>query len=104
MARQSLAKRIEQMEAKAASLKARLSEQERRQDTRRKVLLGAFVLHHLHHQESKNGEVASLRWLLAERLPGYLTRPADRALFADLLARPEEAPSPYPTPIGEDAL
>lgn len=102
MARRSLSERIEQMEAKASALKARLGEQERREDTRRKVLLGAFLLHQL--KETKNGDAAGLRSLLAERLPGYLARPADRALFADLLARPEEAPAPHPTPIGEDAV
>lgn len=102
MARRSLSERIEQMEAKASALKARMGEQERREDTRRKVLLGAFFLHQL--KDTKNGEVAGLRSLLADRLPGYLTRPADRALFADLLARPAGAPAPATAPIDEDVL
>ena len=82
----SLAERIEQAEAKAQALRARLSEQERREDTRRKVLLGAFVLHEL---KGANGDSAGLRSLLAERLPGYLTRPGDLSLFADLIAPPK---------------
>lgn len=101
MVRRSLSERIEQMEAKASALKARLGEQERREDTRRKVLLGAFLLHQL---KEMNDNAADLRLLLAERLPNYLTRPADRALFADLLARPAEARAPATAPIDEDVL
>ena len=54
---------------KLATLKARLSKQERANDTRRKVLLGALVLHRL---ESGKDEEFSRRlgeWLKREPLP-----------------------------------
>jgi hypothetical protein len=61
-----------------------LSKQERARDTRRKVLLGALVLHRL---EASKDEEFSRRlgdWLRRE-LPGVLTRDIDKDLFADLL-------------------
>lgn len=47
MARKSIEERLAQLDAQRAALKARLSKQERANDTRRKVLLGALVLHRL---------------------------------------------------------
>ncbi len=47
MARKSIEERLAQLDAQRASLKARLGKQERANDTRRKVLLGALVLHRL---------------------------------------------------------
>ena len=70
-----------------------MSKQERTHDTRRKVLLGALVLHRL---EASKDEEFSRRlgdWLRRE-LPGFLTRDADKDLFADLLKPPAGPPHP----------
>ncbi|MGO7465226.1 mobilization protein, partial [Rhizobium ruizarguesonis] len=45
MARKSIGERIAQLEAQSKTLQIRLSKQERAIDTRRKVLIGALVLH-----------------------------------------------------------
>lgn len=85
MARKSIEERLAQLDAQRAALKSRLSKQERANDTRRKVLLGALVLHRLENNRddfSKNlGD-----WLKRE-LPGFLTRDNDKELFADLLGK-----------------
>lgn len=49
MPRKTIEERLAQLDAQKKALKARLSKQERTEDTRRKVLLGAFVLHRLEH-------------------------------------------------------
>ena len=75
------------------TLQARLSKQERAHDTRRKVLLGALVLHRL---EASKDEEFSRRlgdWLRRE-LPGFLTRDVDKELFADLLKPPPVRSNP----------
>ncbi|MFT4075714.1 MAG: mobilization protein [Asticcacaulis sp.] len=84
MTRKSIAERLAQLEAQKKALQARLTKQERARDTRRKVLLGALVLHRL---EDRRDEVSAAQleaWLKRE-LPGFLTREADVALFDDLL-------------------
>ncbi|BCH62757.1 mobilization protein (plasmid) [Agrobacterium vitis] len=91
MARKSIEERLAQLDAQKKALQQRLAKQERNNDTRRKVLLGALVLHRLENGKdefSKNlGE-----WLRRE-LPGFLTRDLDKALFADLLSVPSSAPN-----------
>lgn len=84
MARKTIEQRLAELDAQRATLKARLSKQERAIDTRRKVLLGALVLHRL---ESSNDPDFTRRlsdWLRRE-LPDFLTRDGDKELFADLL-------------------
>ena len=44
MPRKTIEERLAQLDAQKKALKARLSKQERTEDTRRKVLLGAFIL------------------------------------------------------------
>ncbi|CAK7262407.1 MULTISPECIES: mobilization protein [unclassified Shinella] len=91
MARKSIEERLAQLDAQRKTLQARLSKQERVRDTRRKILLGALVLHRL---ESDRDEEFSKRlgdWLRRE-LPGFLTRDADKELFDDLLAAPTGTP------------
>ena len=83
MARKTIEQRLAELDARRASLKARLSKQERARDTRRKVLLGALVLNRLEH----GGDDFSQRlgdWLRRE-LPAFLTRDMDKELFDDLL-------------------
>lgn len=73
-----LQQRRDQLNAQLAALEARSRQAEKKREDRRKILLGALVLADL-------PERPELRTYLAERLPGFLTRPEDRKLFADLL-------------------
>ncbi len=95
MARKPIEQQIAQLEARAKALKARLVNQERAKDTRRKILIGALVLHRLDH--SGDGEFSKrlTDWLKRE-LPGFLTREEDKMLFADLLNQKSDAASPTP--------
>ncbi|WP_454859405.1 mobilization protein [Rhizobium binxianense] len=83
MARKSIEERLAQLEAQKKALKARLGKEERTKDTRRKVLLGALVLHRL---ETGRDEFSKglAEWLRRE-LPGFLIRDGDQELFGDLL-------------------
>jgi len=83
MARKSIEERLAQLDAQRAALKARLSKQERANDTRRKVLLGALVLHRL--ETDRDDFSRNLGEWLRRELPGFLTRDGDKELFADLL-------------------
>ena len=89
MARKTIEQKLAELDAQRSALKARLSKQERANDTRRKVLLGALVLHRL-----ENGKADFTKrlgdWLRRE-LPGFLTRDGDKELFADLLGKPANA-------------
>ena len=83
MPRKSIAARLEQLDAQRKTLQARLSKQERARDTRRKVLLGALLLHRIEEGDpAMAGQLTA--WIQAE-LPGFLTRAADKDLFDDLL-------------------
>lgn len=84
MARKSIEERLAQLDAQRTALKARLTKQERANDTRRKVLLGALVLHRLDNANDPDFTNRLTAWLRKE-LPGFLTRTGDRELFADLL-------------------
>ncbi|MEN3145671.1 mobilization protein [Ochrobactrum sp. WV_118_8] len=84
MARKTIEQRLAELDAQRATLKARLSKQERANDTRRKVLLGALVLHRLENPNDPDFTRRLGDWLRKE-LPGFLTRDGDKALFADLL-------------------
>ncbi|WP_165222083.1 mobilization protein [Affinirhizobium pseudoryzae] len=84
MVRKSIEERLAQLDAQRSALKARLSKQERANDTRRKVLLGALVLHRLEHSDDPEFTKRLADWLRRE-LPGFLTRENDKALFEDLL-------------------
>jgi hypothetical protein len=85
MARKSIEQRLAELDAQRMALKARLGKQERANDTRRKVLLGALVLHRLETTKDLEFTKSLGDWLRRE-LPGFLTRDNDKALFPDLLA------------------
>jgi hypothetical protein len=85
MARKSIEERLAQLEAQRKTLKARLGKEERSKDTRRKVLLGALVLHRLENSNDPDFTKRLGDWLRRE-LPGFLTRDIDKEMFADLLA------------------
>ncbi|TBC13210.1 mobilization protein [Rhizobium ruizarguesonis] len=84
MARKSIGERLAQLEAQRKTLQIRLSKQERAIDTRRKVLIGALVLHRLEHDRDVQFAGGIAAWLRRE-LPKFLTREGDRDLFDDLL-------------------
>lgn len=86
MAKRSIAERLAHLEAQRKSLQTKLGKQERAKDTRRKVLLGAFVLYRL--EKGPDEFSKKLRDWLGKELPGFLTRDDDKALFDDLLKKP----------------
>jgi hypothetical protein len=102
MAKKSIAERIAQLEAQKKTLQARLAKQDRAQDTRRKVLLRAFLLHRL---ENDRDFGPTLQGWLRRELPGFLVRPDDKALFAELLtgvpAPLSSTPAASPPPSSE---
>ena len=84
MARRSIEERIAQLDIRKKALQARLGKQERANDTRRKVLLGALVLQRL--ETSGDPEFSRrLRDWLKRELPGFLTREGDLALFPEFI-------------------
>jgi len=85
VARKTIEMRLAEIEAQEKTLKARLRKQERANDTRRKVLLGGLVLHHLNAQPDEKFS-RRLEDFLRRILPRVLTRDVDKDLFADLLA------------------
>ncbi|TAT70452.1 mobilization protein [Rhizobium ruizarguesonis] len=84
VARKTIGERLAQLEAQRKTLQIRLSKQERAIDTRRKVLLGALVLHRLENDRDVQFAGGIAEWLRRE-LPKFLTRDGDRDLFDDLL-------------------
>jgi hypothetical protein len=87
--RTSIQQRINQLDERKRALKARLGKQERREDTRRKILIGALVLHRLEHSRDAEFTRRLSDWLVRE-LPGFLTRDGDKALFGDLIGDPSK--------------
>lgn len=83
MARKSIEQRLAQLDAQRKTLQARLTKDERARDTRRKVLLGALVLHRI--EDGNEASADYLRDFIKRELPGFLTRETDKALFDDLL-------------------
>lgn len=83
MVRKSIEERLAQLEAQKKTLKARLGKEERAKDTRRKVLLGALVMHRL--ETGKDEFSRGLSDWLRRELPGFLTRDNDKEIFQDLL-------------------
>jgi hypothetical protein len=84
VARKSIGERLAQLEARRKTLQIRLSKQERSIDTRRKVLIGALILHRLETNRDVQISGGLATWLRSE-LPKFLVRDADRQLFDDLL-------------------
>ena len=87
MAKRSIAERLAQLEAQRKTLQTKLGKQERAKDTRRKVLLGAFLIHRLEKGQDGFSKDQLPAWLKKE-LPGFITREDDAALFADLFGEP----------------
>jgi hypothetical protein len=87
MAKRTIAERLSHLEDQRKSLQTKLGKQERAKDTRRKVLLGAFVLYRLEKGQDAFSKEQLPAWLKKE-LPGFITREDDAALFTDLLGEP----------------
>ncbi|QIH72040.1 mobilization protein [Brevundimonas mediterranea] len=96
MARRSIAERLAQLEAQRKSLQTKLGKQERARDTRRKILLGALILHRLEKGQDAFSKDQLPDWLRRE-LPGFITRDDDVALFPDLIGESGAAPLPDKT-------
>lgn len=88
MAKKSIAERIAHLDARKKALQARAGKQQRADDTRRKVLLGALILHQI---ESDREFGVTLRNFVKRELPGFLSRDADKALFAGVLGNENPA-------------
>jgi len=85
--REELLKKKQQLENRLKALDAWQTTQERKDDTRRKILAGAIVLHHAKLKPDFQ------KWL-ADEMNRSLDKPHDRALFEDWFA---EVGNPQPT-------
>ncbi len=88
--RKPIEQRIRELEEQKRALQSRLEKQQRAETTRRKMLLGSFILARLEQEGDpahQQGELSTkqLRQWLAREFPAYLSRDADRLLFVDLL-------------------
>lgn len=92
MARRSIEERLAQLDAQRKTLQSRLGKQERARDTRRKVLLGALVLHRLDAAKEKGEDAGWLSEWVKRELPRFLTREDDKTLFTDILKTPAKEP------------
>ena len=69
-----LLKKREELSAQIQKIRAREATQKRKEDTRRKILLGALVMEMIEKGELERDKI----W---KRLDGFLTREIDRNLF-----------------------
>ena len=77
-AKDKLAKERKQIAARIRQEEAKEKSKARKQDTRRKILVGSLVLSRLERKESIT--IANMNQLKKE-LDGFLTRPLDRKVF-----------------------
>lgn len=103
--RKPIEQRIRELEEQKKALQSRLEKQQRAKTTRRRMLLGSFVLERLekdgdpgHQQGAMDGK--QLRQWLAREFPAYLSRDADRLLFVDLLWPENESNHSTQSPRG----
>jgi hypothetical protein len=96
MAKRSIAERLAQLEAQRKTLQTKLGKQERARDTRRKVLLGAFLMHRLEKGQDAFSKEQLPAWIKRE-LPGFITREDDAALFDDLMSKQAASEAEKPT-------
>ena len=91
MARTPVEERLEKMREeerklreRRKALEARLSAERRKAETRERIMLGAFILHHIDEDTPTGRQLAPL---LQRELPMFLTRERDHVLMAPLLKR-----------------
>lgn len=100
-AKRSLEERIAQLDARKKALQSKLARQERARDTRRKVLLGALLMHRM---DGENEQARRLRDWVQRELPEFLTRDGDKELFDDLIASDNtQQPARQPADIADHA-
>lgn len=85
---EALTRRRDQINAKLVLERAKERRKVRAEDTRRKILIGAYVLSRIASTDEADEGWTQPRWMVG--MDKYLTRPADRALFG---LPPREAPS-----------
>ena len=93
-ASEALAKAREQLErakARVRQLEARETARLRKQDTRRKILLGALLMERMQRQGE---EAQRLKAWVQRELPGFLTREHDKALFEGWITSQAKAVEP----------
>lgn len=107
--RKPIEQRIRELEEQKKALQSRLEKQQRAETTRRRMLLGSFVLERLQQdgdaaQQQGAMDGKQLRQWLAREFPAYLSRDADRLLFVDLLWPQNETDvsAPQAQGIGSD--
>ncbi len=71
---EQLLKKREELSAQIQKIRAREATQKRKEDTRRKILLGALVMEMMERGELDRDKIM-------KRLSGFLTREIDRKLF-----------------------
>jgi len=69
-----LLKKREQLKAQIQQVRAKEAAQKRKEDTRKKILLGALMMEMMERGELDKGK-------MRKRLDGFLTREGDRRLF-----------------------
>ena len=82
--RYTLAERIEREEARLSDLRAQAARERRRDDARRKIIVGSTILSRAHEKDEHARH-------LVRKLDTHCTRPADRAFLALPAQRPGEA-------------
>lgn len=94
MARTPVEERLEKMREeerklreRRKALEARVSVERRKAETRERIMLGAFILHHIDEDTPTGRQLAPL---LQRELPMFLTRERDHALMVPLLKRLKE--------------
>ena len=85
---ETLKAKKEQIEARIKNIEAKERSRAKKDDTRRKILIGAMVL-------EMAGKDHEAKKKITTQLDGFLTRPMDR----DLFGLPEKAKSQNPPPI-----
>ena len=71
---ESLLKKREQLNAQIQKIKSKEAVQKRKEDTRRKILLGALLMEMMENSELDKNKIK-------KRLDSFLTRDIDRKLF-----------------------
>ena len=74
---EKLVKQKDVINARLASVKAKIKEAERKKDTRKKILIGAMVLNELKNKPKDK----DLKLWLNKNMDNFLTRDDDRNLF-----------------------
>ena len=80
-----LKKKRDQLDARINDIKAREAMQERKDDTRRKILVGSYIL----DKHNKAGTIENI----VRELDKFLAKPHDRALFGLAPREPAQAKS-----------